>query len=89
MSRLCCCIQNKNKKIILIRNSSNIEKIIKKDLVDYNVFKTLREECIICLNDLEKNQSATLLKCGHVYHTDCIHNWFQKKQVLKIFFFHF
>jgi hypothetical protein len=83
MSRLCCCSKQKKKRV-LIRKNSNIDKIIKKDSFDYIIFRTLRGECIICLNDMETNQSATLLKCGHVYHTECIHKWFQRRNVCPV-----
>ena len=81
MSRFSCCNKKKN---ILIRNNSNIDKIIKKDSIEYIIFKTLRDECIICLNHMETGQSATLLKCGHTYHTECIKIWFLNKQVCPL-----
>ena len=65
-------------------NKSNIDEIIKKDCIDYDLVNTLGEECIICLNTLDKNHTATLLKCGHVYHSHCIYSWFLKKRVCPI-----
>jgi hypothetical protein len=33
------------------------------------------ERCTICLEFLDKKLSA--LECGHVYHSECIHSYFQ------------
>ena len=55
-----------------------------KDLIDYTLTNTIGDECIICLNNLEKNDNATLLKCGHVYHTQCIYAWFERKKTCPI-----
>lgn len=62
----------------------NIDNIFENDLIDYTLTNTIGDECIICLNNLEKNENATLLKCGHVYHTQCIYGWFLKKKVCPI-----
>ena len=76
------CFPQEDTKIRI--QQTNIEKIINKDCIDYDLVNTLGEECIICLNTLEKNHKATLLKCGHVYHSHCIYSWFMKKKVCPI-----
>ena len=35
----------------------------------------LNEECSICYNIYDKNESSGKLKCGHFYHTRCILKW--------------
>jgi len=83
MLRLCCCFKNK-KKNVLIRRNSNIDQIINKDIYYYKSYKKLDDECIICLNYININDEVALLKCGHVYHKQCIHNWFKKKEVCPL-----
>jgi hypothetical protein len=33
-------------------------------------------ECAICLNDLTEGDSCRQLPCDHIFHTDCIDQWF-------------
>ena len=39
---------------------------------------------VVIFNAEKVNDNATLLKCGHVYHTQCIYGWFFKKRVCPI-----
>ena len=55
-----------------------------KDCLDYIVSTTLDEECVICLNTIDAKGSATLLKCGHTYHSQCIYRWFLIKRVCPL-----
>jgi hypothetical protein len=56
-----------------------------KDYNDYTCEKKLiNYECIICLNQFEKGQSLTLLKCGHIYHKSCLELWFNKKRTCPL-----
>jgi hypothetical protein len=82
MLRFCRCFK-KNKKNVLIRKNSNIDKIINKDIY-YISYKKLEDECIICLNYINIDDEVALLKWGHTYHKQCIHNWFLKKQVCPL-----
>lgn len=33
-------------------------------------------ECCICLDDITENNSGKLEKCGHIFHKNCIEQWF-------------
>jgi len=56
-----------------------------KDYNNYTCNQTLTGYvCIICLNDLDKGQTMTLLKCDHIYHKHCIDEWFNKKRVCPV-----
>ena len=33
-------------------------------------------ECIICLDDFDKNKNVVILDCDHRFHEKCINNWF-------------
>jgi len=37
------------------------------------------EPCVVCLDDMEITQRRIQLKCNHVFHVDCILNWFSVK----------
>jgi len=41
--------------------------------------KDMQKECIICLEDLSKNESVHRLDCMCVYHSECALRWWQKK----------
>ena len=82
MPNICCDRLCRPKK--KINKRSNIDEIINKDCIDYNLVNNLGEECCICINTMDINQTATLLKCGHVYHSHCIYSWFLKKQVCPL-----
>ena len=37
-------------------------------------------ECIICLEYMIKGDRVKILECGHMYHYDCIIEWFKRKR---------
>ena len=55
------------------RNRDYTNYVCQTKLFDY--------ECIICLNEVEKGQTLTLLRCGHIYHEPCLDAWFNKRRV--------
>lgn len=40
---------------------------------------TTTEPCAICLDSLDKVATATLLPCGHLFHSECVDSWLQVK----------
>ena len=40
--------------------------------------------CIICLENFNKEETITRIKCDHYYHTHCIYTWFEKKKTCPI-----
>ena len=51
------------------------------DICEYTVEEKLKGyECIICLDEFNKGQQITMIKCGHLYHKTCIDKWFLNKQ---------
>jgi hypothetical protein len=55
-----------------IRQSQRIVPI----LFDSNI-SSYNDQCVICLSKIHEN--ATVLPCGHVYHSDCILDHFEHK----------
>ena len=49
-------------------NREPFSDLILDDDLDYN--------CSICLENLSKNDEITTLGCNHIFHKNCIDNWF-------------
>ena len=55
--------------------SENLKKIIK-------IHVLYREKCSICLENYMYNKHAVIFECKHVFHSECIEQWFSKKRCL-------
>lgn len=60
------------------------------EIIDINYFefeyydlKYDQTKCTICLDDFVKNDKLGELKCLHIYHEICIHEWFRKCEKTK------
>ena len=42
------------------------------------------DECNICLGEYLSGQKIIVLSCGHKYHQNCLHKWFQRKKICPI-----
>ena len=60
---------------IILENKINIPKEI--SLENY-------PECIICLDKIKRNSVITKLKCGHIFHHNCLHKWVNTKNSCPI-----
>ncbi len=61
--------------------------LIKKYIKDINEYKieSLKEgECIICLENFQKDEIVTIINCNHKYHTHCLYTWFEKKKTCPL-----
>ena len=67
MNRLCIDkIKNRNK-----------EQTQLPDVIEYIVDKKIiHHECLICLEEFNEGETVSLIKCGHMYHTQCVYSWF-------------
>jgi hypothetical protein len=43
-------------------------------------------ECIICLEEMIKGEKIKILECGHIYHYNCINDWFKRVKECPICF---
>ncbi len=46
--------------------------------------KLLNHTCIICLSEFKIGQSVKVLDCNHMYHNECINEWYKRKKVCPI-----
>ena len=47
------------------------------DVIEYIVDKKIiHHECLICLDEFNEGETVSLIKCGHMYHTQCVYSWF-------------
>ena len=37
-------------------------------------------QCIICMEEFQKNEKVKLLPCGHIFHDNCIKEWLMKQK---------
>ena len=55
------------------------------DIIEYRIQeKLINYECIICLCEFNIDDPVSLIKCGHVYHSECLYTWFLKKPVCPL-----
>ncbi|ESN95745.1 hypothetical protein HELRODRAFT_178925 [Helobdella robusta] len=43
-------------------------------------FSNANDTCPICCDEFEENSFVLKLSCGHIFHPDCLENWFVEKQ---------
>jgi len=56
-----------------------------KDIDEYIVEKKIPGyECLICLDEFNQGQQIIMIKCGHIYHKNCIDKWFLKKKTCPL-----
>ena len=53
--------------------NKKIKKIFSKSI------NTPTEMCVICLENYTKNDKCAMLKCEHVYHEQCLYEWFNER----------
>ena len=64
-----------------IMNSNELISIKIDEPAEYQLFEQLDDmECSICLELLTDNMECCSIKCGHVFHTECIKEWSRIKQ---------
>jgi len=66
----------------LLKKDVKVVKDVKKYFVLKKEFDN--NECIICLDNMIKNDHINMLDCGHMYHNKCINEWFAVKKECPI-----
>ena len=81
------------KKLFLRENNYNNkindkinDKIeISKGYISYRLGNiTDYQECVICLEDMKNNDEIILTECFHMYHKQCLIDWFEKSHLCPI-----
>ena len=49
---------------------------IKKVLIRLKSRKFLTQQCLICLQPIQNESVCRMLNCYHIFHSDCIEQWF-------------
>ena len=64
------------------------KEIVKNKTDDYIILNREFEnnECIICLEYMTKGDKIKILECGHIYHYNCINDWFKIKRECPLCF---
>ena len=75
------CPKEKNKK-----NKKNNDNIIEyKRYISYKLSNTDNlYECVICLEKMKNNDCILLAECFHMYHKNCISEWFERSNICPI-----
>ena len=55
-------------------DDETIQKMVDQELHQ----DKLKEDCLICHDNFEKNNRAIVLSCNHFFHKECIQQWFTK-----------
>lgn len=67
------------------KQMKKIRKLILKELhCKKNNDKVELPNCFLCLKDIPLGTTAALLRCGHLFHEDCIDKWLDKHSVCSI-----
>ena len=70
----------------LSKNKDNIkvgkELKAEKQFLEFKILGNFENnECIICLDNMKKDDDIIIIKCGHKYHKPCLMKWFNKKKI--------
>ena len=71
--------------ILNIQNPQNMEDVRatlgkegEKEIKHYNLKEDKEGTCSVCMMSFEKDQEVSELKCGHIFHKECIMKWLKE-----------
>ena len=67
-----------------IKNRNRIKKKSDFDIYKYNNTLSTFNECSICIEHFVDKEDIIKLECGHIFHKDCILEWFNKKKYTNL-----
>lgn len=53
-------------------------------VININKLPEEKRNCVICMTQFEKGEKILTIPCCHLYHSDCIKDWFKKKNTCPI-----
>ena len=73
---------SKNKNNIKVVDKVGKELKEEKQFLEFKILGNFENnECIICLDNMKKDDDIIIIKCGHKYHKTCLMKWFNKKKI--------
>ena len=73
---------SKNKDNIKVEDKVGKELKEEKQFLEFKILGNFENnECIICLDNMKKDDDIIIIKCGHKYHKTCLMKWFNKKKI--------
>lgn len=61
-----------------------LDSLPEMNITDLNKIPEDKKECVVCLCAFELNQKALILPCTHLFHTNCIKDWFKTQNTCPI-----
>ena len=61
-----------------------LESLPESTLDDITKLDGEKKNCVICLNDFEVGEKVMILPCVHMFHSECIRDWFEAKDTCPI-----
>ena len=59
------------------RRLTKLDKLLLRNTKTFTSEELEDKECTICFEKLEKNKTIRILKCMHMFHQECIDQWFK------------
>jgi len=61
-----------------------IESLPFSRIKDINKLDEEKKKCLICLENFKQGEYTIILPCIHIFHSDCIKKWMEKKNVCPL-----
>jgi E3 ubiquitin-protein ligase RNF115/126 len=61
-----------------------LEELPQFTLDDVNRLPAEKKDCVICLTAFEKGNQVLILPCTHLFHPNCIKDWFKTNNTCPI-----
>ena len=71
-------------KIGYVKTGVSIEQKLSLKIEQYSPNKIDCKECVICKELFKENEFIRLLNCSHVFHINCIDEWFKDNKICPI-----
>lgn len=65
-------------------NSEILSLMPESIVTDVNKLPEEKRNCVICMTQYEKDDKILTIPCCHLYHTECILDWFKTKNTCPI-----
>ena len=77
-------VLNESFNVTIQQNIKNPEKILNIDSKKFNKNISCYNECSVCITNFETNDDIIEIKCKHIFHNECIKEWYKYKNVCPL-----